>query len=82
MEDEDADVLSLPPPRKRHLSTLSSFSVSHKVPGEWVYSSTIAENRASLEVVEGEFSPVPRTPRPSAVEPESDSKKGSRCVIM
>jgi hypothetical protein len=47
-----------------------------------MYSSTIAEGRASREVAEGQFSPVPRTPRPSAVEPESDGERISRCIIM
>jgi len=82
VEDEDADVLSLPAPRKRHLSTVSNFSISYKMPGGWTHSSTIAEGRPTLDVVEGEFSPVPRTPRPSAIDSESDGEKGSRCIIM
>jgi hypothetical protein len=82
VEDEDADVLSVPVPRNRHLSTISNFSTTHKMPGGWTHSSTIAEGRPSLDVAKGEFSPVPRAPRPSAVEPESDGERGSRCIIM
>ena len=49
-----------------------------------MHSGTVAEGRPSLDVAEGEFSPIPRaprTPRPSAVEPESDGER-SRCVTM